>query len=126
MWRVEPDGEVHVLVIHRPHLVDWSFPKGKLDPTDLDDAHCALREVLEETGLRCTLGHELPSTDYVDGKGRAKHVRYWEMRPIDGTFTVNQEVDEVRWLSVTEAASTLTYPRDRDVLMAFAAFAIGA
>jgi 8-oxo-dGTP pyrophosphatase MutT (NUDIX family) len=122
VWRMDDDG-VHVLVVHRPHLADWSFPKGKLEASDPDEAHCALREVLEETGFRCALGHELPSIDYVDGKGRPKRVRYWEMRVLSGEFVPNIEVDEVRWLPVALAATTLSYPRDRDVLDAFAEFA---
>jgi 8-oxo-dGTP diphosphatase len=75
-----------------------------------------LREVEEETGLRCTLGEELPSTSYVDRKGRPKRVRYWAMTPAGGEFTPTDEVDEVQWLPVDTAASLLTYPRDRAVL----------
>jgi 8-oxo-dGTP diphosphatase len=79
--------------------------------------------VAEESGLRCTLGRELPGTDYVDRRGRPKHVRYWEMRPLAGSFTPNDEIDDMRWLSVSAARQQLTYPHDRVVLDAFAAFA---
>ncbi|MGH8964667.1 MAG: NUDIX hydrolase, partial [Actinomycetes bacterium] len=65
-----------VLLVHRPKYDDWSFPKGKLDPGETF-AEAALREVEEEVGLRCRLGHELPPTRYTDNKGRAKLVRYW-------------------------------------------------
>ena len=51
-------GEVEVLLVHRPHHGDWSFPKGKLEPGETDE-ECALREVWEETGLRCRLGHAI-------------------------------------------------------------------
>src|SRR5439155_13944430 len=57
--RRDQRGEIEVLLIHRPHRQDWSFPKGKVDAGETDEA-CALREVEEETGLRCTLGSELP------------------------------------------------------------------
>jgi 8-oxo-dGTP diphosphatase len=79
--------------------------------------------VAEESGLRCTLGRELPGTDYVDRRGRPKHVRYWEMRPLAGSFSPNDEIDEVQWLSVPAARQRLTYPHDTQVLDAFAEFA---
>jgi 8-oxo-dGTP diphosphatase len=123
VWRVNSAGDLQVLVVHRPGYEDWTFPKGKTDPEDQDDEHTALREVEEETGLRCSLGRELPGTDYVDRKGRAKHVRYWEMRVLSGQFVPNREVDEARWLDVAAARTQLTYPRDLDVLDAFGVFA---
>ena len=43
-----------VLVVHRPRYDDWTFPKGKADDGESDE-DCALREVDEETGLRCVL-----------------------------------------------------------------------
>ena len=64
----------------------------------------------EETGLRCRTGDELPEARYADRKGRPKRVRYWSMEPIDGEFAPNDEVDEVRWLPVDEALSSLTLP----------------
>jgi len=123
VWRVDDDGELQVMVVHRPGYEDWTFPKGKTDPEDQDDEHTALREVEEETGLRCSLGRELPGTDYVDRKGRSKHVRYWEMRVLSGEFVPNREVDEARWLDGATARDLLTYPHDRDVLDAFGVFA---
>ena len=47
--------------MHRPRYDDWSFPKGKLDDGESWE-EAALREVQEEIGLRCRLGHELPPT----------------------------------------------------------------
>jgi 8-oxo-dGTP pyrophosphatase MutT (NUDIX family) len=125
VWRVDDDGQVEVILVHRPGYDDWTFPKGKVDPDDIDEEHTALREVAEECGLRCTLGRELPGTDYTDRRGRSKHVRYWEMRPLSGSFEPNHEVDEARWLPVAAARALLTYPHDRDVLDAFAEFATG-
>ena len=74
----------------------------------------------EETGQRCRLVRELPSTEYTDPKGRSKLVRYWEMAREDGDFEPNSEVDELRWLPPVEAAGLLTYDRDREVLAAAA------
>ncbi|HEX2232054.1 MAG TPA: NUDIX hydrolase [Thermoleophilaceae bacterium] len=106
-----------IAVVHRPKYRDWTFPKGKLDPGE-DFEHAARREVEEETGLRCRLVRELPSSTYTDSKDRPKLVRYWLMEPLGGDFAPNDEVDELRWLSPDEARSLLTYDRDREVLEA--------
>jgi len=105
----------NVLLVHRPRYDDWSFPKGKAEPGESDE-ECALREVEEETGLRCSLGRELPSTSYTDPKGRPKVVRYWIMDVVGGELVFEHEVDEARWVSPEEAARLLSYPRDLDVL----------
>jgi 8-oxo-dGTP diphosphatase len=108
---------VEVLVVHRPRYDDWSFPKGKAEPGESDE-DCAVREVEEETGLRCSLGRELPFTDYTDPRGRPKRVRYWEMEVVGGELGFEHEVDTARWLSPEEATALLSYPRDVDVLRA--------
>jgi 8-oxo-dGTP pyrophosphatase MutT (NUDIX family) len=120
--RVEAAGGVvvrggQVLLVHRPRYDDWTLPKGKLDEGEsFEDA--ALREVEEETGLRCHLVRELPSTEYHVG-GRPKIVRYWLMEPdADIPFVPNDETDALRWLVPDEALRLLTYDRDRDVLAA--------
>jgi 8-oxo-dGTP diphosphatase len=104
-----------VLVVHRPRYDDWSFPKGKADGDEPDEA-CALREVAEETGLECVLLDELPSTQYVDAKGRPKRVRYWLMRTEGGRIAFDHEVDAAEWLSPEAARSRLSYRRDAALL----------
>ena len=116
----DAEGRVAVLLVHRPRYDDWSLPKGKCDPGESDE-DCARREVEEETGLRCDLGGELPSTHYVDRKGRTKQVRYWAMTVIDGEFAPNDEVDEVRWLAPDAAEDLLSYPHDARVVAAWRA-----
>ena len=107
------DGRV--VVVHRPEYDDWSFPKGKADPGESDE-DCALREIEEETGLRCELGEELTTTRHRDTKGRPKRVRWWLMRPLSGGFEPTDEVDDLRWLTPAEARELLTYQRDVELL----------
>jgi 8-oxo-dGTP diphosphatase len=119
VWRRGERG-VEVVVVHRPRYDDWSLPKGKLDPGEGWE-QAAVREVEEEVGLRCSLGEELPPTSYTDHKGRAKVVRYWLMEPEgEPPFEPNDEVDEMRWLTPTEAAGTLSYPHDGELVRAAA------
>ena len=115
--RETPDGRREVLVIHRPQYGDWSFPKGKCEPGESDEA-CAIREVEEETGLVCVLGDELPSTSYTDSKGRPKRVRYWRLHIVGGGLRFVHEADDARWVSAAEAEGLLSYDRDLAVLRA--------
>jgi len=117
--RQKRDGRLEVLLIHRSHREDWTFPKGKLESGETHE-ECALREVEEETGLRCALGLELPSTSHIDNKGRFKLVRYWAMYPVAGVAEPRNEVDSVQWVPIERAASVLTYTRDRELLRTFA------
>ena len=120
MFRRAGGEPPEVLLVHRPKYDDWTIPKGKNAPGEADE-RAALREVEEETGLRCTLLYELPQSRYRDARGRRKVVRYWAMQPVAGEFAPHDEVDEARWLPLAEAVSALSYERDRAVLRAFAA-----
>ncbi len=81
VWRTGPGGK-EVVLVHRPEYDDWSFPKGKLNDGE-SEIQAALREVEEEIGLRGALGRDLGTISYIDGKGRPKIVRYWEMTVAD-------------------------------------------
>jgi 8-oxo-dGTP diphosphatase len=113
-------GQLEIAVVHRPVHQDWSYPKGKLEEGEtFEDA--AQREVLEETGLICRLLRFVGHTDYIDRKGRPKVVAYWVMAAEAGTFSPNEEVDELRWVDVEGAGLLLSYERDRELLAVVAA-----
>ena len=105
------DGRV--LLVHRPRYDDWSFPKGKLDDDETWEEG-ALREVEEETGLRCTIGEEAGRSHYPVLQG-PKEVRYFWMTSDDDALAQN-EVDEVRWVPLADARELLTHDRDRQLL----------
>ena len=110
-WRRSANGP-EIVVVHRPRYDDWSLPKGKLDEGETFE-QAALREVEEETGLRCSLGQYLGETSYRDRKQRLKVVRYWAMEAGDGEFSPDDEVDEARWATPDAALELLTYDFDR-------------
>lgn len=123
-WRIGRRS-VEVLLVHRPKYDDWSWPKGKLDPGETW-AMAAARETAEETGLRVRLGAPLPSARYEiaspTDKGRqSKEVRYWAATVTGGDGVLENEIDEVRWVTPKEATSLLTYPRDLEQLKALLA-----
>jgi 8-oxo-dGTP pyrophosphatase MutT (NUDIX family) len=114
-----PDGAAgagrEIVLVHRPKYDDWSLPKGKLLPGE-DDRTAALREVEEETGLRCEIDRPLGSIEYRDQLGRHKTVAYFLMHARSGEFTATDEVDRLLWLGPGEAAERLSYEHDRDLL----------
>src|ERR1700730_4972752 len=113
--RPGPAGLVEVAVVHRPSYRDWTFPKGKLERGETPEA-AALREVAEGTGFECSLVEPLGCTHYTHRSGSAKTVCYWIMAVVGGSFRSSAEVDELRWLTASEALALLTYERDRAVL----------
>ena len=115
--RIDVSGEV-LLIYRSRQQGNWTFPKGKVEAGETHEV-CALREVLEETGLTCELGIELPSVLYLDRKGRMKLIRYWAMKVLNGEATPCNEVSAVRWLTIEAAHAQLTYDRDRELLDAF-------
>ena len=107
--------ERRFLAVHRPHRHDWSLPKGKVDPGETTPC-TAVRECDEETGYRVVLGARLPSTHYVSGDAH-KSVDYWvgHVRADEG-FAPGEEVDEIRWVPVSEASAFLTYSDDAAIV----------
>jgi 8-oxo-dGTP diphosphatase len=114
VWRHGRGGGVEIVLVHRLGYDDWSFPKGKLHPGETE-AQAALREVQEETGLRCRLGVRsgppptvIPSDD--------------PNRPLLGddpdrrTLGSANEIDDARWVPLGEAPGLLTYDHDRRLL----------
>lgn len=122
VWRDDPGGRggVEIVVVHRPPpRDDWSLPKGKLEPGERH-RDAALREVREETGLRCELADRLAEIRYDTPTGEDKRIRWWAMTVVsDDGFTPNREIDDLRWIPVGEAERLLSWPTDHEVLRRF-------
>lgn len=112
LWRCFPESEgIEIALVHRPKYDDWSHPKGKLKRGE-EPLDAAVREVLEETGMRCVPGEPLPAVHYlVDG--RPKTVHYWAAEAMDDDFVPNSEVDRLLWLAPAVARERLTQAHDR-------------
>jgi 8-oxo-dGTP diphosphatase len=122
LWRRQGD-RVEIALIHRPRYDDWSLPKGKLDPAETI-FHAAVREVREETGFESVLGRHVAKISYEvrvrGGHGMAgKTVDYFAAKALEGKFTANDEVDELRWASAVEAKGLLTRDADVEVVRSF-------
>jgi 8-oxo-dGTP diphosphatase len=117
LWRPAGGGR-EICVVHRPRYDDWSLPKGKLDPGEHSLA-AAVREVVEETGVRGTPELRLPEASYRLPSGAPKTVDFWLMRAAgDPPVPVADptEVDDVAWLPPAAAAERLSYDADRGLV----------
>lgn len=96
-----------------------ALPKGHPDPGEsaLDGA---LREVREEAGLVAELVEELGEVRYFymrEGRRIAKVVRFFLMRATGGDIADHDhEVQDARWVTLQDAADTLTYAGERDMV----------
>ena len=104
----------------------WDLPKGKLDPGETMDA-CALREVMEETGLvQVALKNFLLTTEHLyteRGKPILKKSHWYLMEADSHQRLVPQaeeEISELRWLAPADFNIALanTYPSIVEVLVA--------
>ncbi|MEV4511456.1 NUDIX domain-containing protein [Dactylosporangium sp. NPDC049525] len=119
VWRPTRDG-IEIVLVHRPRYDDWSLPKGKVDPGEHELA-AAVREVHEETLVHGVPQTRLPSIRYLTGApGVEKVVEFWSMRALVWQDRpADDEIEEARWVPVTQAAALLSYAHDRGVVKAF-------
>jgi 8-oxo-dGTP diphosphatase len=122
VYRRRPEGDIEILVVHRPRYDDWSLPKGKLDPGEHRLA-AAVREVREESGARGVPQVRLRTVTYLTGEpGVEKLVEYWSMRCLsDDGHEPDDEVDVRQWVPLATARDLLTYAHDRGVVATFSA-----
>lgn len=119
-WR-ERRGQLEVLLVYRTQYRDWSFPKGKVDPGETLP-ETAVREMLEETGVKVRLGRKLSTLNYQVPSGADKEVHYWasklkEKAWKEAKFQPNKEIQRLAWVEVNEALETVTYVHDRQLLV---------
>jgi 8-oxo-dGTP pyrophosphatase MutT (NUDIX family) len=103
----------------------WDLPKGKLDPGE-SIIDCALREVIEETGLKnLTLLDKLTSSMYCyreKGQLVLKQVQWYKMRTADRhqlTPQAEEDITEIKWINLQELDPYLqnTYDTIKEVLL---------
>jgi len=100
----------------------WALPKGLVDAGETPAA-TALREALEETGVRGRLGEKLGDVRYVytwEGERVFKVVSFFLARAVGGRIGelppgMEVEVAEARWLPLADAPTLLAYRGERDM-----------
>lgn len=119
LWREDSELRIEIALIHRPRYGDWSLPKGKVEDGETT-LHCAYREVFEETGVQAQFTRELGTVEYKES-GELKRVKYWAAKAfsLDQPFTVNEEVDEIKWLTPEAATALATHASDKSIIENF-------
>jgi 8-oxo-dGTP pyrophosphatase MutT (NUDIX family) len=95
------------------------LPKGHPDGDETAEA-AATREVTEETGVTAELIDALGEVEYTyERRGRqiAKRVAFYLFEYRSGDVADHDhEIEEARWMPLEEAAQTLTYPGERQMV----------
>ncbi len=113
-----------VLFIYRRKK--WDLPKGKLDPGE-DIKACAIREVMEETGIRnLTIGNLIIVTTHSyeeNGLNMQKETHWFEMKAstVDNpilTPQLEEDIEKIEWVSLENLEEYLseTYRSIQQVL----------
>jgi len=116
------DHEVIVIVPTR-RAADGSrvlaLPKGHPDGRE-SPLQAALREVREEAGVQTEVVETLGEVRYWyqrGGRRIAKVVEFFLLRYVSGDVADHDhEVEQARWVPAAEAAETLTYAGERDMV----------
>ena len=107
----------------------WDLPKGKLDPNESIEA-CAIREVMEETGIsNLVLGDLILTTthQYYDTylNTEVEKTTYWYQMTTDtiqeGVPQTEEDIEAIAWVKKAEIAPYLakTYENINQVMEVF-------
>jgi ADP-ribose pyrophosphatase YjhB (NUDIX family) len=95
------------------------LPKGHPDGDETPE-QAATREVAEETGVQAELVEELGDVEYdYERGGRRIHkvVRFFLFQYRSGDLADHDhEIEEARWMALTQAAHELTFPGEREIV----------
>ena len=107
-----------VLIIRRgkaPRLGDWSIPGGRLEWEEPVKA-CALRELLEETGVRAELVGLVDVIDGMFGEGRHYVLIDYAARWIEGEPLAGDDAADARFVPVEQAIAMVQWATTKQVI----------
>ncbi len=121
-YRLGPAG-VEVALVGRTVPERWALPKGTPSRGESIE-QTAVREVSEETGLHVRLVRPLRDIEYwfvLHGTRHFKTVHFYLMEVIGGDTSLHDhEYDVSALFPLEEALARLSYPNEREVLLAAA------
>ena len=126
IWRKTPTGVTFLAILDSHN--NWALPKGHIEGKETVEA-AARREIQEETGLSAlALTNELVTTDFWfedkwERKGERVHkfvsyFLYQLIEPQPVITSIDEHIQEHRWVSAAELPNLLTYASLKPVVAA--------
>lgn len=90
-----------VLRTNEPEAGCWTVPGGRVEPGEtLEDA--AVRETLEETGLRVAVDREVWSLDLANGADEVYEIHDFLAHVVSGSVVAGDDAADVGWFGRQE------------------------
>lgn len=115
------DDKIEVALVAVKDGKVWCLPKGLIEKGE-DEKETAVREVMEETGLRGRIVDKIGDISYWyyikdDGARCKKTVHFYLLEFLSGdTENHSWEVDRAEWFEIDEALRLLSYKGEREIL----------
>jgi 8-oxo-dGTP pyrophosphatase MutT (NUDIX family) len=116
VYRIIND-EIRFLLIKNKRSAHWGFPKGHVEKGETPQ-QTAVREVLEEAGLKIEIVPEFESkSEYMIQSRVEKCVTIFLAKTEQTTTTIqHEEIGDYAWLEYEKAHKTLRFDNDRQIL----------
>lgn len=117
VFRKTPENDIRYLLIRNKRSAHWGFPKGHIEPGETK-VDTAIREVMEETGLKIDIFPDFCEFSEYTIQGRiekAVAIFLAETKEPDYTLQV-EEIEECGWFTFADAMQTLNYENDKRIL----------
>lgn len=105
----EEENNLYVLLVHH-NEGHWGIPKGHMEEDEREE-ETAIREVYEETGIKCEITSDFrESITYLVKEDIQKEVIFFIGKPVSGTLNnQEEEIQEAIWLEENKAIDALTH-----------------
>ena len=116
-------GNTEILLIRHIKSGYWSFPKGHVENGETE-VETATREIKEETNIDVLIDSGFRETvSFSPRRDTSKTVVYFVAKALNNdTKPQLEEISEIRWVEIGQAASHLTYDNDKLIVNKAKAF----